>query len=141
MKKHLKYLVVVAIGVLLLISCGCGKKSVKSECFHPIIGRWFWVESFGGIAGIRITPESAGYTQIHVFQPDFTFLGYKNDTLIITAKYTITEKPVWGGDTAEVLQIEGQIEQIIGFKGNDTLGLGDYVVDGFNHVFVRVKED
>jgi hypothetical protein len=141
MKKYLRRLAILIIGIFLLTCFGCGKKAVKSDFKHPIIGKWRWVESVGGIGGIRITPESVGYTQTHIFQGDLTFLGYKNDALIITAKYTITEKPVWELDTAEVLQVEGQIEQIIGFRGNDSLDLGDHVIDGFNHLFVRIKSD
>ncbi|MGB2697292.1 MAG: hypothetical protein WBD28_05455 [Candidatus Zixiibacteriota bacterium] len=141
MEKYLKYLVVVAIGVLLLISLGCGKKVVKSKSPHTIIGKWNWVESLGGIGGVRLTPESEGYTKTYVFNPDFTFLSYKNDTLMIMAKYRITRKLVWDSYMAEVLQVEEQIEQIIEFRGNDTLSLGDHVIDGFGHLFIRVKGD
>lgn len=141
MEKYPKYLAVMAIGVLLLISFGCGKKSVRSEFSHPIIGKWNWVESFGGIGGVRLTPESEGYTKTYIFNPDFTFLGYRNDSLMITGEYGITRKLVWDSYMAEVLQIEGQIEQIIEFQGNDTLGLGDHMVDGFGHLFVRIKGD
>jgi hypothetical protein len=141
MKKYLKYLVVVGIGVLLLISLGCGKKVVKSKSPYSIIGKWSWVESFGGIGGVRLTPESEGYTKTYVFNPDLTFLSYKNDTLMMMAKYRITRKLVWDSYMAEVLQVNEQIEQIIEFQGNDTLGLGDHMVDGFGHLFVRVNGD
>ena len=141
MKNHLKCLIILVISMLLLISVACGKKAVKSVSYHPIVGTWSWVESFGGIGGVRLTPESEGYTKTYVFNPDSTFLGYRNDSLTITAEYVITRKLVWDSYMAEVLQIEAQIEQIIEFWGNDTLGLGDHVIDGFGHLFVRVKGD
>ena len=113
----------------------------NKEFNHPIIGKWNWVESFGGIGGVRLTPESEGYTKTHVYSPDSTFLGFRNDSLMIVAKYSITRKLVWYKYMAEVLQVGEQIEQIIEFWGNDTLGLGDHVVDGFGHLFVRIKGD
>ena len=141
MKQYFRLLIIIVISVAWVIPAGCGKKLVKSEFKHPIVGKWRWVESVGGIGGVRLTPESVGYTKTHIFQGDLTFLGYKNDALIITAKYSITKKLVWDKYMAEVLQVEGQIEKIIGFQGNDTLGLGDHVVDGFGHLFVRMKGD
>jgi hypothetical protein len=141
MKQYLRQSAILVISIFLLASAGCGKKSVRSEFSHRIIGKWNWVESVGGIGGWRLTPDSEGYTKKHVFLPDFTFLGYRNDTLTVAAKYTIREKVVWGKDTAEVLQIEGQMEQVIGFRGNDTLELVDHAYDGFNHLFVRVRGD
>ena len=141
MKQYFRLLVIIVISVAWVIPGGCGKKSVKSEFNHPIIGKWNWVESFGGIGGVRLTPESEGYTKTHVYSPDSTFLGFRNDSLMIVAKYSITRKLVWDSYMAEVLQIEGQIEQIIEFRGNDTLGLGDHVIDGFGHLFVRIKGD
>jgi len=141
MKKYFKSSVILAISILFLISVGCGKKPVKSESFHLIIGKWSWVESVGGFGGVRLTPESVGYTKKWVFNSDFTFLDYRNDSLFNKSKYSITKKLVWDKYMAEVLQVEGQIEKIIGFQGNDTLGLGDHVVDGFRHLFVRLKGD
>lgn len=141
MKKYLKYVVVVVIGVLLLISLGCGKKVVKSVSYHPLVGTWSWIESVGGIAGVRLTPESEGYTKTHVYSPDSIFLGFRNDSLMIVAKYSITRKLVWDKYMADVLQVDEQIEKIIKFRGNDTLSLGDHVVDGFGHLFVRIKDD
>ena len=129
MKKYLRRLAVLIIGIFLLACFGCGKKSVKPEFKHPIVGKWRWVESVGGIGGVRITPESVGYTKTHLFNPDRTFLSYKNDSLVVMAEYSITKKLVWEHYMAEVLQVEGQIEKIIGFQGDDTLGLGDHVVD------------
>lgn len=139
MKKYVGQLAITVICIFLLACAGCGKKAVKCKSCHPIVGTWSWVESVGGIGGVRLTPESEGYTKTSVFNPDSTFLGYRNDSLMITAEYCITRKLVWDSYMAEVLQIEEQIEQIIEFRGNDTLGLGDHVVDGFNHLFVRIK--
>lgn len=141
MKEYLTQLAIFVILIFLLACAGCGKKVVKSESYHPIVGTWSWVESFGGIGGVRLTPESEGYTKTHVYSPDSTFFGFRNDSLMIVAKYSITRKLVWDSYMAEVLQIEGQIEKIIEFQGNDTLGLGDHVVDGFGHLFVRIKSD
>lgn len=141
MKQYFKLLIIIAVSVAWVIPAGCGKKVVKSESYHPIVGTWSWVESFGGIGGVRLTPESEGYTKTHVYSPDSTFFGFRNDSLMIVAKYSITRKLVWDSYMAEVLQIEGQIEKIIEFQGNDTLGLGDHVVDGFGHLFVRIKSD
>ena len=141
MKKYLKYVVVVVIGMSLLTSLGCGKKIIKSETCHLIVGKWSWVESVGGFAGVRLTPESEGYTKTHVYTPDSTFFGFRNDSLMIMAKYSITRKLVWDKYMADVLQVDEQIEKIIKFRGNDTLSLGDHVVDGFGHLFVRIKDD
>jgi hypothetical protein len=142
MEKHIKRLAILTIGLGLLACPGCGKKSATPDFSHPVVGEWSWVESVGGIAGVRLTPQSEGYTKKQVFRRDTTFLEYRNDSLIFSAKYSISKKVVWNSDTAEVLEIEGfSIEQIIGFQGNDSLELTEHCIDCFEHLFIRIDTD
>jgi hypothetical protein len=138
MEKHIKRLAVLTMGLCLLTCPGCGKKSTKPACSHSIVGQWSWVESYGGFAGERLTPQSEGYTKKQVFGRDSTFLEYRNDSLIFSAKYSISRKPVWNSDTALVLEISGFHDQIIGFAGKDTLELTEHCLDCFEHRFCRI---
>jgi hypothetical protein len=94
MTKYLRVSVILVIGIFSLIGVGCSRKSVKPDEYHRILGKWSWLESWDGIGGVHLTPESIGYTKTYVFQPNRNFLQYKNDSLISQAEYTISEKLV-----------------------------------------------
>ncbi len=138
MEKHIKGLAILAIGLCLVTCPRCGKESTRSTSSHPIVGEWSWVESWGGFAGEHRTPETEGYTKTYVFRADHTFLQYRNDSLCVSEEYRITEKVVWQKERAKVLEIEGMIDQIIEFEGDDTLTLIGHGEDCFSEVFVRI---
>jgi hypothetical protein len=76
MEKHIKQLVIPIICLSFLMCAGRGKKGAEPDLSHRILGKWNWVESVGGFAGVRLTPESVGYTKKYVFRPGHTlFVG------------------------------------------------------------------
>ena len=53
MGKHIKQLVILTISLCFLMCAGRGKKLAEPDLSHRILGKWNWVESFGGFAGER----------------------------------------------------------------------------------------
>ena len=141
MGKHIKQLVIPIICLSFLMCARSGGRLDEPDLSHKLVGEWEWVESFGGFAGEHRTPESVGYTKTYVFRPDHTFLHYRDGTLVFSAEYRIVEKVVWKKDRAKVLEIEEMTDKIIGFNGNDTLGLTGHCYDCFSEVFIRIKTD
>jgi hypothetical protein len=138
MEKHIKGLAILAIALCLVTCPGCGKKSTGPGFLYPIVGEWSWVESYGGFAGLRLTPQSEGYTKRQVFGRDSSFLEYRNESLVFRGKYSISRKLVWDSDTAYVVEIPGFHDQIIGFAGRDTLELTEHCLDCYEHRFCRL---
>jgi hypothetical protein len=113
----------------------------SSNVPRALYGSWNWVKSQGGIAGVTITPASAGYTRKVVYNPNMTYEWYKNDSLEVMSAfsiYYITESPL---DTFPVIHYDSlpefQDKMIYSLK-NDTLVLSDRCIDCFVHTYVKV---
>jgi len=98
---------------------------------HKIIGSWFWLETFGGFAPTRTTPETTGYTIISVFEEDGTYKEYKNNKLYRQATFKISYENIWGDQKKEEILQKGSsiFKQAIYFFGKDTLLLRDTCID------------
>ena len=84
--KNIIYL----FGVVLFIALtGCEEDPTPAE--NTIIGKWRWVSSTGGIAGVTITPASEGYIMFIEFTEDSTYRKYAADTLQFEVLYSISE--------------------------------------------------
>jgi hypothetical protein len=70
--------------ILLLTLVSCRKDN------ESIVGKWIWVESTGGIAGSKSTPESTG-TRIKLKIDDTQIRRYTDGTLSGTWNYTIKD--------------------------------------------------
>ena len=133
--------VILVIGLCFFMCAGNAGRLAEPDLAHKIVGEWEWVESFGGFAGEHRTPETEGYNKTYVFRPDHTFLHYRDGTLVFSAEYRIVEKVVWKKERAKVLEIEEMTDKVIGFDGNDTLGLTGHCADCFSEVFVRIGNE
>lgn len=105
-----------------------------------IIGKWRWVKSVGGIAGMTITPQSTGYNLSEEFKADSTFKRFKNDSLIAQGKFSIVRNYKYTStETIDVLKTGGPDDQAFVIR-NDSLFVSDiFISDGFNTTYVRVK--
>jgi hypothetical protein len=123
------------VGLLLLGAC-------RSASLEPgvdrLSGTWRWIESTGGIAGMRVTPESVNYTaQLRVTGRQIKVV--RNDSIKATASFTIRGDSVTYQPTLSVFAYGGGIDSQRLSMSGDTLILSDPCCDLFTHMFVRVR--
>ena len=112
-------------------------KSTDISDTDKIIGRWQWVQSIGGIAGIRVTPESSGRSEMLVF--DGTNLKqYVNNELAVENNYRLgMGVTIFSTDSIPVIFLDDIISFGYYFEGNDRLVLYENFYDGFARHFVK----
>jgi hypothetical protein len=101
-----------------------------------IQGEWEWVDSRGGIAGITLTPDSAGYGPRTLIILGSEITLYQGDSIIFSEPYTlkmIRNRPAFEFNDSYPLPM--YIDIIHGEK--DTLMLTEICVDCFSHRFIR----
>lgn len=102
-----------------------------------IIGRWRWVQSIGGIAGMRVTPESSGRSEMLIFD-DNNLKQYVNDKLTVENNYQLSMGvTIFSNETIPVIYLDDILSFAYYFEGNDRLVLYENVLDGFARHFVR----
>lgn len=104
---------------------------------RKLIGSWEWVQSYGGIAGLIITPETEGYTKTAHFRSDWTYKEERNDTTFLETTYRVDQDSV-GNITAHTLQIDGWEPMDIVSVTDSTLFLIDHCIDCFQHSYRRL---
>lgn len=135
----MKYFSVVIALIIFSSVSSCNKGGLPQP--DSIIGKWRWVKSVGGIAGLTITPQTSGYTLTHEFKADSTIKILKNDSLITDTRFSITRNYKYGDNqNINVLKIADSHQMEFHIK-NDTLFTNDiFISDGFGSAFVKVKE-
>jgi len=132
--KNIKYL----FGAVLLIALtGCNDDPNPAE--NSIIGKWRWVSSTGGIAGVTITPASEGHTMFIEFTEDSTYRKYVADTLQFEVLYSITEgQSIFSTEPVPMIDFGPQrIKQAILELESNKLFLAEDCFDCFGHTFSR----
>jgi hypothetical protein len=142
------------IFLLLLITAtaGCLRKPTDDGTSHGtpradtvgIFGKWEWVMSSGGIAGMTIYPASGEYSY-YQFTLDSTMNVEARQYGTYdkwSSKFSLsTERSFVTGAQALFLHIadsmHNSMPQSVWLHGNDTLELLDEVADGFGHLYVR----
>lgn len=132
--------VVIAIG-----SIGCNKqKTEETRGDNPLIGKWIWIKSVGGVAGNVIMPME-GEKRTLEFHGNFTCtitqigpnpVRYTDQYLLFSINDITTNQEA----PAVALYDETKrplIPQIIE-KNNDTLVLKDNCVDCYRHYYKAV---
>ena len=127
---------------LILSLCGCKKSQSGSGDARKLIGKWKWVSSCGGIAGIcyyaKDTPDSL--IQTIEFTKDNQYLVYLNNRL--TEKYSYESFPSESpyNHFPQYIVISN-LQQEIGFRFADknTLELLGGCCDMFDSEYKRVK--
>ena len=123
---------------LAIVATGCASSSFGPEA-RTLLGRWEWVSSHGGIAGVTQTPASTGRTMTLVFTADTAAL-WVDGALSRSTGYRLSD-PVAEGEF-EVLYVEplqGFATQTGSFPAPDSLRLADGCCDGFTSWYVRTR--
>ena len=116
------------------------KEESDSKIFsESLYGVWIWSESSGGIAGMRLTPITEGYSSVIEFHQSGIYKEYKNEQLEMTSKFTLTTgNTIYTSEIANLIEFEAYpIMQSIEFGKSDTLFLRDECFDCFVHTYVR----
>ena len=95
MKKSIMYLLFL-LASLLVASCskdkGAGMETADELASVGLKGRWTWVSTTGGFAGVTVTPESSGKTMVVEFAPEDIFNKYVNGKKVYSSPYVIQQK-------------------------------------------------
>jgi len=116
---------------------GLGKNTDTSDNDN-IIGRWRWVQSIGGIAGITVTPESFGRTEMLEFDDNNQLMQYVNGNLSIVNNYRLgADVTYFRNDTIPVIYLDDVLYFGYTFEDNNSLILSENVLDGFAKYYER----
>ena len=134
----MKYFILLMTVCTLCSVSSCNKEKMPTS--DSIVGEWRWVKSVGGIAGVTITPQSAGYNQRREFNADSTFKSFKNDSLTIQGKFSIVRNYKYSeSETVDVLKWGTAVDDSFVIR-NDTLFINNiFISDGFGSTYVRIK--
>ena len=136
MKKLSFFLI---ITTFFAISC-TKDEIVAQNSTSMLTGEWRWVSSTGGIAGITITPETAGYERKLVLTDDMKYSRYKDNVLQKSGKFELTkEKTIYKTELVDFIKFDDATKSVIQGNTSDELLLADNFYDGFGETFKRIK--
>jgi len=106
--------------------------------FSDLQGKWLWVSTTGGFAGLSTTPESTGNEVIIEFTKDHHFKKYVNQVAQVNDScQVIMKKSIFSTDLTPQLKFIGEdIHQTIELKGNE-LVLKEECYDCYQHVYMK----
>ena len=123
--------------VVLAATIACDGSTGPSD-LPRILGRWDWVESTGGIAGVTLTPASTGHEMSLQFLPVGQVRLYEDGSLVRTVGYGVVGDPE--ADSVELTYqpaLWGFESQTATFPSDLELVLTDPCCDGFTYRWVR----
>jgi hypothetical protein len=142
----------VILGVTLLLA-SCTKEKVEETIQMKIVGKWDWLETYGGFTGNALyTPENTGDERKFVFKKDSSFYEILNSDTVQKTNYFISreESMILDGEfdfltinfkyylpdegTTLTLPMRYMITKIA-----DSLKIREDVYDGFRHKYVKMK--
>ncbi|MBI3578888.1 MAG: hypothetical protein HY089_05685 [Ignavibacteriales bacterium] len=120
-------------------SCNPGD-DIELPFSAALFGNWNWVESVGGFAPRKITPETQGYTVQYRFMLYGEFEEFRDDKPFVKSHYSVKRQQM-GSSAVDMLVLDHNpsVANVLRFLGNDTLKLTEYCFDCYQHTFVRVK--
>ena len=144
-KNYFKALIIIISICVSLTACanpvipeGSLSKTTDTSDNAKIIGRWQWVQSIGGIAGIRVTPESSGRSEILDFDDDNILRQYINDNPAVENNYRLgRDVTIFSNDIIPVIFLDGTLSAGYYFENNNSLILYDNLYDGFTRYYER----
>ena len=102
-----------------------------------ILGQWEWDHSFGGIAGMQITPESTGQNRRLIFEVQ-QLQQFVNDSLRQSNEYYLAlDRTIFSLDSVPVIYLDSVAVFPYYFENANLLILNDNFVDGFAHHYRR----
>jgi len=120
----------------LLLSCSSNKNAGSKP--PKIIGNWQWLETTGGFAGIKKTPESTNQiknlqiTKDSIFYYDNGELTSSQPYKLQLAKSMLSKKTEW--------QLNETISKVFIHRQDSTLILREDCFDCFSHKYVKMKD-
>jgi hypothetical protein len=138
----MRYFILLFAALVLCSVSSCHKNGSPGPTSTQITGSWRWVKSVGGIGGFTLTPQTEGFKQTQVYGANGSFKLYKNDTLRLSGKFSVTRNYKYSPtENLDLLKINDQTPLAFIIR-NDTLYQSDvYISDGFSSVYVRVLTD
>jgi hypothetical protein len=130
-----------AVLALTLGSCAVlGSDSKEEPIPGDLFGSWQWVQSEGGFGGVRMTPETEGYTQKLTFMSPRSFILYRNNDVFDHGTFSaqreddgtklhFSSSKAWTTDYLLITLVE-----------SDSLVLQDWCFDCFSHTYRRIDE-
>lgn len=137
---------IVALFLILLPLSACTDRgSPVAHEISEISGEWTWVKSTGGFFLRLITPDSSQVIK-DVYRPNDSFYRFRNDSLIVSAHFTISEsesmrlRTLIDIETSYAYNPAGLTEPIQATIQADTLIVGFSCCDTFQDWFVRTRQ-
>lgn len=145
MKNNDKVITSFAVVTILFsqVLAGCSDVgSAVDPAVAQLSGSWIWVRSEGGFVP-RVLIPPAGTVIKDYYSPGGIFSRHRNDTIVVTARYSISERG--SGPLLTFTDINSffgydffAVDEWLQFEG-DTLWLIDNGMDLYRHTFVRAK--
>jgi len=138
-RSVMKTLLMIVISALMISVFGCRKEDVnKNNISTRLIGKWEWVSTTGGIAGVHQTPQKLGYTYWIAFTNDSLYqLFDKNNILTSSNQYTVfNDVSIFTSHLHQMMKADNLLRSSFEVR-NDSLFINQEAMDGFDAVFIR----
>lgn len=113
---------------------------IKPLSEPDICGEWEWIQTTGGVAGVKKTPATENYSVRLIFSKNGEFKYLKNGSMVKEGTYKILKKKTIFGDRYVVgYSDKGYLEESVTLE-KDRLCLRQNVVDGFASYYIRAKQ-
>ncbi len=134
--------------LFLLVLFSCKKDMVLPESsLSTIFGKWNWVSSSGGFAGLVVTPKTVGFEKSLEFNKDGTFKLFENQEKVGRGTYRFAKRHSnFSNDSAFILimayhslnnEPTNAMPMVVQFPLEKTLFLIEECSDCFSHVYKK----
>lgn len=127
--------IIFGFALLFLFSCDNDDQNTSGK---ELTGKWNWVVSSGGIAGLTITPETEKKTFVLEFSATHV-KKYQDGVLLYDEPYSIQTNKSILGDYREMIVTKNSPIQSFQIEGND-LYLSQECYDCFQSKYTRAPE-
>lgn len=124
---------------LLTFFASCSKEDYPQNCIDDICidGEWEWIESYGSIAGLTITPETENQTRKLIIT-ETNYQEFVNNELKVDLEYEYVKS-----DELSTFSTDSLILKLAGsnwysvFEENENLILREPCFDCWDHTYIR----
>ncbi len=121
---------------LLFFLTACKKQEISPN--NPIFGEWQWKYSQGGIAGLTITPTSAGYNKKILLDFKYKFALFKNGVLEESGQFEVVKATsIFQKEPIDFIKLSNGKSYVISQISEKELILSDNFPDGFSYYFSK----
>jgi hypothetical protein len=142
--KSIKFLITILILTIFILLNSCAQYTNTQNTNEQLWGIWTWQSSSGGITGKqKMTPETKGYTKTIQFTSFGEYREFHDDSLVISAAYTIERKKTIFDYNHDVIcfsdTANNMMDQVIMKLTDYELCLADPCPDCFGHAYTRME--